>query len=101
MTEPIPTHQKAAALEASNQERLVDLMQGKVGLPVQFPPNTLESMRTIVYLETLLDSSGLLAKAKYKYHLALAEQLDDVEQASREARLTHGTGVFQPGAPPT
>ena len=83
-------------LEADNNQRLVDLMQGKHGLPVQFPPGSLDTMRVGMYVEVLLEDRGILDRAREKYQSALAEQLDEIEVKAREARLTQGTGTFTP-----
>lgn len=82
-------------MEAANNERIQSLAAGTNGLPVQFPPNTMETMKLLVYMETLLDSNGMLNKAKYRFHKELADVLDAVEEQSRIAKLTHGTGTFQ------
>jgi hypothetical protein len=37
----------------------------------------------------------MLNKAKYRFHKELADVLDAVEEQSRIAKLTHGTGTFQ------
>ena len=86
------------ALEAENNQRLMDLMAGKVGLPVQLPPGALETMRLTVYVEHLLDalSPTCLNDAKRQYATKLSDMLGQIEEQSRQARITHGTGIFDP-----
>ncbi len=99
--EPRFTQQeKIDRLDESNTARLQDLLNGRSGLPVQFPPGTFEIMRLIVFMEALLERFDALPEAKLLFGEKLSEELGRIETESRQAKITAGIHGNGPQPPP-
>ena len=93
----LTTTEKIERLDAENTERIRKLMTGGLGgLPVQFPPGTFEMAKIIKFLEHVLITLDIhaLEDAKLAYATDVSQELDKVEQAAREAKITQGTGII-------
>jgi len=76
-------------LEERNTERVKAIVAQ--GIPLQ--PGMFEALRTMVYLEHLLDHAGVLEKAKAMADEKIAELLGHIERAAVEAKLRSGSPV--------
>jgi hypothetical protein len=93
----LTTAEKIERQDKENTERIQKLMSGASGgLPVSFPPGSFEMAKIISYLEHVLITLDIhaLEDAKLDYAQTVAKELDKVEEAARQAKITQGTGII-------
>lgn len=80
-------------LDASNEQRLQRLVTGGLGMAIQIQPGLFENMRTMTYLDAIIDHLGVGDAARRKYSETAANVLDMFEaQVRMQVIQTGGTG---------